>query len=66
MGKGMPIGLCCVCDDPLDLRDAGIYKTCGQGVCWNECGEWHRDEHTCSTCMDADEGDEDNEDDSNG
>lgn len=67
MGRGMPIGLCCVCDDPLDLSDAGICKTCGNGFCWNDCGEWHRGEHTCSTCMDADEGDQDDdEEDSNG
>ncbi len=67
MGKGMPIGLCCVCDDPLDLSDARVCKTCGNGFCWNECGQWHRGEHTCSTCMDADEGDQDDdEEDSNG
>ncbi len=67
MGKGMPIGLCCVCDDPLDLADAGVCKTCGNGFCWNDCGQWHRGQHTCSTCMDADDGDQDDdEEDSNG
>lgn len=70
MGKGMPIGLCCVCDDPLDLSDAGICKTCGNGFCWNECGQWHRGQHTCSNCGEVDEGeedlDEDTEDDAHG
>lgn len=53
--SGMPIGLCCVCDEPLDLADSGVCKTCGNGFCWNDCGEWHRGQHCCLTCMDSDE-----------
>lgn len=46
----MPIGLCCVCDEPLDLADAGICKTCGCGFCWSGCGGWVRGEHACLNC----------------
>ncbi len=66
MGKGMPIGLCGVCDDPLDLADAGVCKSCGNGFCWNECGSWHHGQHTCSTCMDEDEELEEDEADTHG
>ena len=47
---GMPIGVCCVCDEELDLADAGICKTCGKGFCWSQCGGWHNGEHACSNC----------------
>lgn len=66
MAKGMPIGLCGVCDDPLDLSDAGVCKTCGNGFCWNECGSWHHGQHTCSTCMAEDEELEEDEADAHG
>lgn len=55
MDKGLTIALCAVCDDPLDLSDAGVCKTCGKGICWNECGNWHRGQHTCSNCGKVDE-----------
>jgi len=66
MGNGMPIGPCCVCDDLLDLSDAGVCKTCGNGFCWIECGTWHHGKHACSTCMEADNGDQDEEEESDG
>lgn len=55
MGRDMPIGSCCVCDEDLDLSDAGICKTCGQGFCWKGCGGWHRGEHACFFCSEADD-----------
>ncbi len=61
MAKGMPIGLCSVCDEPLDLSDAGICKTCGNGFCWGDCGGWAGGEHACTNC--APEGDDDDVDD---
>lgn len=48
----MPIGLCAVCDEPLDLSDAGICESCGNGFCWGECGGWHGLRHACSHCQD--------------
>ncbi len=52
----MPIGLCAVCDNNLDLSDAGICKTCGQGFCWNSCGTWHGGQHACHNCVPVDDG----------
>ena len=68
MGRDMPIGDCCVCDAELDLSDAGICQTCGQGFCWMECGEWHGGHHACFNCKpeDADEEDEDEDPDADG
>ncbi|WP_313171401.1 hypothetical protein [Stenotrophomonas sp.] len=50
----MPIGLCAVCDNDLDLSDAGICKTCGQGFCWSRCGTWHAGQHACHNCVPED------------
>jgi hypothetical protein len=54
MGHGMPIGLCCVCEEPLDLSDAGICEICGNGFCWSGCGGWNQGHHACSDCHDPD------------
>lgn len=54
MSRDMPIGLCCVCEDPLDLSDAGICEVCGNGFCWGNCGGWHGVHHACADCFDPD------------
>ena len=51
MARDMPIGLCAVCDDNLDLSDAGICKTCSHGFCWSSCGTWHDGHHACHNCV---------------
>lgn len=51
MARDMPIGLCTVCNDNLDLSDAGICKTCRQGFCWSSCGTWHGGQHACHNCV---------------
>jgi len=57
MARDMPIGDCCVCDEALDLSEAGICKSCGHGFHWNECGRWHGNEHCCDNCLPDDEAD---------
>jgi hypothetical protein len=54
----MPIGLCCVCYEPLDMSDAGICKTCGNGFCWSQCGSWQGGQHACTNCHDPDADDD--------
>lgn len=46
----MPIGLCCVCGEPLDHADAGFCSDCGQPFCWSYCGGWGPDGHRCKDC----------------
>jgi hypothetical protein len=58
--RDMPCGLCPVCDDPVDLAEAGICKRCGNAFHWNHCGGWVGGQHVCENCEQADE-DEDDE-----
>ncbi len=46
----MPVGECCVCEEPLDHSDAGFCDDCGAAFCWSGCGGWGPDGHRCNNC----------------
>lgn len=48
-------GQCAVCDDPLEIDEAGFCSRCGQPFCWPYCGGWIDGEHVCNNCIDEHE-----------
>lgn len=49
-------GECVCCDELLDMSEAGFCKECGYSFCWADCGTWHKGEHHCNNCIEADGG----------
>ena len=58
MGNVMPIGLCVVCEDPLDFSYAGFCIHCQNAFCWGHCGGWYNGDHTCNICRELEEDEE--------
>lgn len=45
-------GECVICEEILDMSEAGFCKGCGNSFCWERCGTWHDSEHRCQNCID--------------
>lgn len=58
MGRDMPCGLCCVCDEPVDHSEAGFCRVCGGAFHWRGCGGWSGMQHVCDECETEDKDDE--------
>lgn len=52
MGHDMPCGNCPVCDELVDLSEAGICARCRQAFHWSQCGQWVGANHVCDACSD--------------
>lgn len=53
------VGLCCVCDAPVDECKAGYCDFCGQPFHWSHCGGWSGGVHCCENCNDGTDGEPD-------
>ena len=49
------IGECCVCEELLDLEDAGFCEYCGEAFCWSNCGDWYNGVHCCENCKEEED-----------
>lgn len=50
-------GNCTICENMLDMSEAGFCDSCGAAFCWGSHGGWDGGVHKCQFCIVADEDD---------